>query len=114
EADSEALTKRFLEMDDALRRLHACNGLSAAVYTQTTDVETEINGLMTYDRAVTKPDVKRVHDANTALTADAPPRSAARRPAWARLPPAPPPRGPGRHGRAATPTPHGVSSSGPQ
>ncbi|WP_432863496.1 PA14 domain-containing protein [Microbispora rosea] len=70
EADSEALTKRFLEMDDALRRLHACNGLSAAVYTQTTDVETEINGLMTYDRAVTKPDVKRVHDANTALTAE--------------------------------------------
>ena len=30
------------------------NGLSAAVYTQTTDVEGEINGLMTYDREVTK------------------------------------------------------------
>ena len=30
------------------------NGLSAAVYTQTTDVETEINGFMTYDRAVIK------------------------------------------------------------
>ena len=30
------------------------NGLSAAVYTQTTDVEGEINGLMTYDRKVTK------------------------------------------------------------
>ena len=29
-------------------------GLSAAVYTQTTDVETEINGVMTYDRAVIK------------------------------------------------------------
>ncbi len=29
-------------------------GLSAAVYTQTTDVEGEINGLMTYDRAVVK------------------------------------------------------------
>ncbi|MBT4034547.1 MAG: hypothetical protein HOB84_10415 [Candidatus Marinimicrobia bacterium] len=29
-------------------------GLAAAVYTQTTDVESEINGLMTYDRAVIK------------------------------------------------------------
>ncbi len=31
-------------------------GLSAAVYTQTTDVEIEVNGLMTYDRAVLKVD----------------------------------------------------------
>ena len=30
------------------------NGLSAAVYTQTTDVEGEINGLITYDRELTK------------------------------------------------------------
>jgi beta-galactosidase/beta-glucuronidase len=29
-------------------------GLSAAVYTQTTDVEVEVNGLMTYDRKVVK------------------------------------------------------------
>jgi len=29
-------------------------GLSASVYTQTTDVEDEINGLLTYDRAVSK------------------------------------------------------------
>ena len=29
-------------------------GLAAAVYTQTTDVEVEVNGLMTYDRADTK------------------------------------------------------------
>jgi hypothetical protein len=33
-------------------------GLSAAVYTQTTDVEVEVNGLMTYDRAIIKFDVK--------------------------------------------------------
>ena len=30
------------------------DGLAAAVYTQTTDVETEVNGVMTYDRAVVK------------------------------------------------------------
>jgi hypothetical protein len=35
-------------------RAHAIFGLGAAVYTQTTDVEIEINGLMTYDRAVIK------------------------------------------------------------
>ncbi|HIJ66994.1 MAG TPA: glycoside hydrolase family 2 [Planctomycetes bacterium] len=35
-------------------------GLSAAVYTQITDVENEVNGLMTYDRAVVKMDSKRL------------------------------------------------------
>ena len=35
-------------------------GLAAAVYTQLSDVEDEINGLMTYDRAVVKTDPKRV------------------------------------------------------
>ncbi len=41
-----------------LRRLHPLipRGLSAAVYTQTTDVEVEVNGLMTYDREVIKLD----------------------------------------------------------
>ena len=42
-------------------------GLSAAVYTQTTDVEIEVNGLMTYDRAVIKLDAARVRAANLAL-----------------------------------------------
>ncbi|MBF8193392.1 glycoside hydrolase family 2 [Nonomuraea sp. K274] len=68
EPDPEALTTRYVSMVKELERLHACEGLSAAIYTQTTDVETEINGLMTYDRAITKPDVKRVHDAHKALT----------------------------------------------
>ena len=40
-------------------------GLSAAVYTQTTDVETELNGYLTYDRESIKMDpekLKAVHD----------------------------------------------------
>ncbi|MBX9584392.1 MAG: beta-galactosidase [Gemmataceae bacterium] len=39
-----------------IRRLHPLigKGLAAAVYTQTTDVEVEVNGLMTYDREVLK------------------------------------------------------------
>jgi len=39
-------------------------GLSAAVYTQTTDVETEVNGFLTYDRKINKMDletIKKVH-----------------------------------------------------
>lgn len=43
----------------------ADNGLSAAVYTQTTDIETETNGLMTYDRKVIKMNEKVVHAINT-------------------------------------------------
>ena len=42
-------------------------GLSAAIYTQTTDVEVEINGLMTYDRAVVKMDAKAVAEANKSV-----------------------------------------------
>ena len=42
-------------------------GLSAAIYTQTTDVEIEVNGLMTYDRAVIKMDQERVAAANQTL-----------------------------------------------
>ncbi|MEX2174973.1 MAG: sugar-binding domain-containing protein [Pirellulaceae bacterium] len=34
-------------------------GLSAAIYTQTTDVEVEVNGLLTYDRAVLKVDLEK-------------------------------------------------------
>jgi len=39
-------------------------GFSAAVYTQATDVEMEVNGLMTYDRKVIKVDENRVRQIN--------------------------------------------------
>ena len=42
-------------------------GCAAAVYTQTTDVEIEVNGLMTYDRKEVKVDEKRLREANRAL-----------------------------------------------
>jgi hypothetical protein len=43
-----------------MHRLHPLigKGLAAAVYTQTTDVEIEVNGLLTYDREVLKLDAK--------------------------------------------------------
>src|SRR5262249_21679649 len=49
-------------------------GLSAAVYTQTTDVEIEVNGLMTYDRAIVKMDARQVAAANQTLYTPPPPR----------------------------------------
>ena len=42
-------------------------GLSATVYTQLTDVEDEINGLLTYDRKVVKLDLKRLQALNETI-----------------------------------------------
>ena len=42
----------------------AKTGFSAAVYTQTTDVEGEVNGFMTYDRKVDKMNVPEVNKIN--------------------------------------------------
>jgi len=43
-------------------------GLSAAVYTQTTDVEGEVNGLMTYDRKFIKVNASLLREMNAQLT----------------------------------------------
>ncbi len=51
--NNDDLLKRYAAMVDRFPDLIR-KGLSAAVYTQTTDVEVETNGLMTYDRKVTK------------------------------------------------------------
>ncbi|MFO8144055.1 MAG: glycoside hydrolase family 2 TIM barrel-domain containing protein [Dehalococcoidales bacterium] len=51
---------RFARMLQKLIRV----GHSAAVYTQTTDVEIEVNGLMTYDRKLIKVDKERVRAVN--------------------------------------------------
>ncbi|MHA4844229.1 glycoside hydrolase family 2 protein [Flavitalea antarctica] len=60
----EELLKRYSELINSIPALIE-KGLSAAVYTQTTDVEVETNGLMTYDRKVIKfpvADLKALHD----------------------------------------------------
>ena len=44
-------------------------GVSAAVYTQTTDVEGEVNGLMTYDRKIVKMDENRLCAVNQRVIA---------------------------------------------
>ncbi|HTR40597.1 MAG TPA: glycoside hydrolase family 2 TIM barrel-domain containing protein [Pseudomonadales bacterium] len=58
------LAKRYTWMLNQVWRLHDLRGLNAAVYTQTADVETECNGLQTYDRAVAKISPAVLADAN--------------------------------------------------
>jgi hypothetical protein len=54
-----ALTRKYVDYWREVWRLKDA-GLSAAVYTQLTDVETECNGLLTYDRKHLKVDAKQV------------------------------------------------------
>jgi len=58
----QELTDAYVNLLERLRPLISA-GLAAAVYTQTSDVEIEVNGLMTYDRAIIKPDLERAAEA---------------------------------------------------
>ncbi|SJZ58420.1 Glycosyl hydrolases family 2, TIM barrel domain [Chitinophaga eiseniae] len=64
--NADELFKRYSAFTDRLEELIKL-GLSAAVYTQTTDVEVEINGLMTYDRRVQKVPVEQLKAASQKL-----------------------------------------------
>ena len=59
------LADRYVKALEQVWELHNLGGLSAAIYTQTADVETECNGLQTYDRAVAKIDANILRAANT-------------------------------------------------
>ena len=61
--NSEELMKQYEEYLEMLKTF-VTTGCAAAVYTQTTDVEGEVNGLMTYDRKVIKMDIPRISSAN--------------------------------------------------
>ena len=63
----EKVTDTYVEYAEKLYKM-AFQGFSAAVYTQTTDCETELNGLMTYDRAVIKLDEKRLLQINRKIS----------------------------------------------
>jgi hypothetical protein len=71
-ATREELTEAFQRLQRNLHRLIGDPGLSAAVYTQTTDVEVEVNGLMTYDREIVKMDPEVVSAANRRLQSPPP------------------------------------------
>ena len=55
--------EQFLDM----LKVFVQTGCAAAVYTQTTDVEGEVNGLITYDRKVIKVDMPRIAEGNKSV-----------------------------------------------
>jgi beta-galactosidase/beta-glucuronidase len=75
--NKEKLTDAYVALLTAMRPLIG-RGLSAAVYTQTTDVEVEVNGLMTYDREIVKMDAARIKKAAEKLYLPPPTQEAPR------------------------------------
>ncbi|MEU4671143.1 sugar-binding domain-containing protein [Amycolatopsis sp. NPDC023774] len=67
--DADHLTRRYAELSARLESLVGELGLSGAIYTQTTDVENEVNGLLTNDRRVTKLDADVAAPRNRAVIA---------------------------------------------
>lgn len=67
--DPLQLLVRYRSYYEMINKFVKDDGLSAVIYTQTTDVETETNGLMTYDRKINKMGVENVYKANLNLPA---------------------------------------------
>lgn len=71
--DSKAVTDQYIKYAELLKKMIR-TGFSAAVYTQTTDVEGEVNGLITYDRKVIKVDEAQVRRVNREICESLAPR----------------------------------------
>lgn len=63
---TEEVMKQYEEYAEMLK-VFVQTGCAAAVYTQTTDVEGEVNGLMTYDRKVIKVDIPKLAEINRSV-----------------------------------------------
>lgn len=70
DVDRKQVQQKFVDLMEHVANL-ARRGLAGSVYTQTTDVEGEINGLMTYDRKVMKFDPAALAAAHRAVQAAA-------------------------------------------
>lgn len=65
--DAESLTAAYLNLLEQQVKPLIPKGLSAAIYTQTSDIETEINGFLSYDRKVEKMDSQILREAHQEL-----------------------------------------------
>ena len=63
----EGLTDKIQELYNKMYIPSIRNGLMGAIYTQVSDVETEINGLYTYDRKICKVNTEKLLEANRRL-----------------------------------------------
>src|SRR5436305_4573907 len=69
QASAEALLNRYVGLIDSLRERMRL-GLSVAIYTELTDVESEVNGIFTYDRQVQKMPSDRLFTSHSLLISD--------------------------------------------
>jgi beta-galactosidase/beta-glucuronidase len=68
---SEKATDEYINFaNQLLEMVH--KGFSGAIYTQITDVEGEVNGLITYDRKIIKLDINRVKEINRKVIEELP------------------------------------------
>lgn len=65
--NKEILTDTYVLLMNEVEQMMVYRGVSAAIYTQTTDVEHEINGFVTYDRWVEKMDFDKTKAINQAV-----------------------------------------------
>jgi hypothetical protein len=63
----EELTTAYLALLEKELKPWIERGLSAAIYTQTTDVEIEINGYLSYDREIEKMDFDKLKEMHNSL-----------------------------------------------
>lgn len=62
--DRKAYEDKFVQLFENEVLGNIPQGLAGAIYTQVSDVEDEINGILTYDRAVCKLDAARIYELN--------------------------------------------------
>ncbi len=68
----DELTSAYVNLISQIPMLRSMQGLCAAIYTQVSDVEIEVNGLLTYDRRVLKLNADRVREVNQRALAELP------------------------------------------
>ncbi len=68
--DAESLTTAYLDLLEKQVKPLIPKGLCVAIYTQLTDIETEINGYLTYDRRVEKMDAVILRQAHQRLISE--------------------------------------------
>jgi hypothetical protein len=66
-AGKDLLSDTYVMLLTEVEQMMIYRGVSCAIYTQTTDVEHEINGLVTYDRQVEKMDFNKVKSINESI-----------------------------------------------
>lgn len=64
--NTDEVTEEYIKYANMLKD-YIPQGMAAAIYTQTTDVEGEVNGFVTYDRKVLKMDKAKVNAINTEI-----------------------------------------------